>query len=335
MTGELRIGLIGTGGMGGRHARNIHTKVGGARLTAVMDIDTDRAQKIAAPSGAAVFADGEALITSEEVDAVIIASPDPTHASLAVICLEQRKPALVEKPLATQLEDAAAIVEHEASLGQRLLQVGLMRHYDPQHVAVKDALDAGAVGRPLMFRGWHRNPPEATRPTSAEILINSAVHDIYSARWLLGQEVAEIYVQGTTIDPKRTDQLDLQLVSMAMNGGALAIIEVNKDSGFGYEVGVEVTGSKGIVSTPPHHSPIIRYDGEMRQRVEPDWLRRFAIAYVREVQAWTTAVAARRAKGPSAWDGYLTLAAALAGAESIKRGAPVEVEIPDQPGLYT
>ncbi len=334
MTSELRVGIVGTGRMGGRHARNIHTYVGDARLVAVMDVDIDRADQIAAWAGAAVFTDGEALIASDGVDAVIIASPDPTHAALAFASLEQRKPVLVEKPLATELGDAAALVDREASLGRRLLQVGLMRYYDPQHVGVKDAVDAGAVGRPLMFRGWHRNPREATPQTSAEVLINSAVHDLYSARWLLGQEVAEIYVLGTTIDPQRTDQLDLQLVTMAMSGGALASVEVSLDSRFGYEVGVEITGSKGMVSTPPHNAPVVRHDGEIRQRVEPDWLERFAAAYILEVQAWSAAVVTGRSQGPSAWDGYLTLAAALAGTDSIERGTPVQVEIPKRPALY-
>ena len=334
MTRKLRVGVVGTGRMGGRHARNIHAYVGEARLVAVMDVDSDRAGQIAALAGAAVFTDGEALIASDDVDAVIIASPDPTHAALALACLEQRKPALVEKPVATELDDAAALVEREASLGRRLLQVGLMRYYDPRHIGVKDAVDAGAVGRPLMFRGWHRNPREATPQTSAEVLINSAVHDLYTARWLLGQEVTEIYVRGTTIDPQRTDQLDLQLVTMAMSEGALASVEVSQDSGFGYEVGVEITGPKGVVSTSPHHTPLVRHDGEIGQRVDPDWLERFATAYILEVQAWSAAVVTGRPQGPSAWDGYLTLAAALAGADSIDRGAPVEVEIPERPALY-
>lgn len=281
-----------------------------------------------------MFTDGEALIASKDVDAVIVASPDSTHAALARACLAHAKPALVEKPLATELENAASLVEQEASLGKRLLQVGLMRHYDPQHVGVKSALDEGAVGRPLMFRGWHRNPPEATPPTSAEVLVNSAIHDLYSARWLLGQEVSEIYVRGTTIDPARTDQLDLQLVTMAMNGGSLATIEVNKDSGFGYEVGVEITGSEGMVSTPPHHTSVVRRAGQMSQRVEPDWLERFATAYVLELQAWAAAVLVGRAEGPSIWDGYLTLAAALAGVASVSRDAPVSVDIPERPAIY-
>lgn len=334
MTEQLRVGVIGTGGMGGRHARNIHTQVGNARLSAVMDIDADRAAETAATANAQVFTDGFELVASDVVDAVIIASPDPTHSDLAIACLEQQKPALVEKPLGTNLERAAAVVNHEASLGRRLLQVGLMRHYDPQHVAVKTALDRGDVGRPLMFRGWHRNPPEAIPPSSEEVLVNSAVHDIYSTRWLLGDEISEVLVRGTTINPARTDQLDLQLVTMQLAGGAIATVEVNKDSGFGYEVGVEITGSQGMVSTAPHHTPVIRQDGKMSQSVERDWLERFAVAYVIEVQAWTASILNGRPEGPTAWDGYLTLAAALAGSKSLETGVPVSVDIPQRPALY-
>jgi myo-inositol 2-dehydrogenase/D-chiro-inositol 1-dehydrogenase len=334
MTKQLRVGVIGTGGMGARHARNIHSQVGNALLTAVMDIDADRAGVAAEPAGAEVFTDGLELIASDSVDAVIIASPDPTHSALASACLESNKHALVEKPLATDLAGAAAIVDGEAARGRRLLQVGLMRHYDPQHVAVKDALDRGEIGRPLMFRGWHRNPPEARPPTSEEVLVNSAVHDIYSTRWLLNDEISEIFVRGTTIDPSRSDQLDLQLITMQMAGGAIASVEVNKDSGFGYEVGFEISGSHGMVTTAPHHTPVVRRDSHMRQAVEPDWLERFAIAYIIEVQAWTASVLNDAPEGPTAWDGYLTLAAALAGAESLETGAPASVEIPERPHLY-
>ena len=331
---QLRVGVIGTGRMGTRHARNIRTQVGNARLTAVMDLDADRAAAVAEPAHAEVFTDGFELISADNVDAVILASPDPTHAALASACLAHEKHALVEKPLATNLAGAAAVVEGEATLGRRLLQVGLMRHYDPQHVAVRDALHRGDVGKPLMFRGWHRNPPEAPAPSTEEVLVNSAVHDIYSARWLLNDEVAEVFVRGTTIHPERTDQLDLQLVTMVMANGTIALIEINKDSGFGYEVGVEVSGSHGMVSTPPHDAPVVRQDATIRQTVEPGWLERFAVAYTNELQAWVTSVLTNQPEGPTAWDGYLTLGAALAGAKSIKNGNAVQIDIPERPTLY-
>jgi myo-inositol 2-dehydrogenase/D-chiro-inositol 1-dehydrogenase len=331
---QLRVGVIGSGEMGARHAGNICNQVGNARLTAVMDIDADRAAAVAEPAHAQVFTDGFELISADNVDAVIIASPDPTHAALASACLANEKHALVEKPLATNLAAAAAVVEGEATLGHRLLQVGLMRHYDPQHVALRDALQRGDVGKPLMFRGWHRNPPEARPSSSEDVLVNSAVHDIYSARWLLNDDVAEVFVRGTTIHPERTDQLDLQLVTMVMSNGAIALVEINKDSGFGYEVGVEISGSHGMVSTPPHHAPVVRQDAVIRQTVEPGWLERFAVAYIIEVQSWVTSVLTNQPEGPTAWDGYLTLGAALAGAKSIETGDAVQVDIPERPTLY-
>jgi myo-inositol 2-dehydrogenase/D-chiro-inositol 1-dehydrogenase len=334
MNEQLRVGVIGTGGMGARHARNIHGQVSNARLAAVMDIDADRAAAVAEPAQAEVFTDGFELIAADNVDAVIVASPDPTHAALASACLANDKHALIEKPLANDLADAAAVVEAEASLGHRLLQVGLMRHYDPQHVAVRDALRRGDIGRPLMFRGWHRNPPEARPPTSEEVLVNAAVHDIYSTRWLLNDEISEVFVRGTTIHPERTDQLDLQVVTMVMTGGAIAWVEVNKDSGFGYEVGVEISGSHGMVTTAPHHTPVVRQDGAMSQSVEIDWLERFAEAYIIQVRAWVASVINVRPEGPTAWDGYLTLGAALAGVKSLETGAPVTFDTPARPPLY-
>lgn len=335
MTDRLPVGVIGTGGMGLRHAVNLDRAVARARLAAVMDVDLDRAREAAAGSGASVFTDAESLIASPDVDAVIIASPDPTHAPLATTCIELRKPALVEKPLAVTVDDAAAIVEREVRTGQRLLQVGFMRHFDPEHVAVRRVISSGGIGRPLLFRGWHRNPPEPVPPTSRQVLVNSAIHDLYSARWMLGQEIVDIFVRGTTIDPSRSDQLDLQLITLSMDGGGIAVIEVNKDSGYGYEVGVEITGTAGMVSTPPHHTPPVRKDGEIRQSVEPDWLARFARAYIEELTAWTSSVLDGRPTGPDAWDGYLTLKAASAGADSIERGGPVALDTPERPALYT
>ncbi|MEA2001220.1 MAG: inositol 2-dehydrogenase, partial [Actinomycetota bacterium] len=71
-----------------------------------------------------------------------------------------------------------------------------------------------------------------------------------------------------------------------------------------------------------------------RQSVEPDWLERFAVAYVHEVQAWTASVLRDQPEGPTAWDGYVTLAAALSGSKSIETGAPVRMDLAARPELY-
>ena len=96
------VGMIGAGAIGRIHARNLAKRTHGARLAAVMDVDAERAETVAAASGAGrVYADADALIADPEVDAVLIASPDATHAELALACIDAGKPVLCEKPLAT------------------------------------------------------------------------------------------------------------------------------------------------------------------------------------------------------------------------------------------
>src|ERR671916_2835852 len=96
---QISVGVIGTGGMGGMHAENLHARVANARLAAVSDVDAERAGKIAERYGsAAVYTDGVELIRDDNVEAVVIASPDPTHAPLVLECLKNEKPVLCEKP---------------------------------------------------------------------------------------------------------------------------------------------------------------------------------------------------------------------------------------------
>ena len=154
--GALRVGVVGTGGMGGRHARNLEHRVSGAEVVAIMDLDRERAGAVAAECGGArVFGSGPDLIGDPKVEAVLIASPDPTHADLAVACIEAGKPVLCEKPLGVDIEDAKRVLDAEVAGGRKLVQVGLMRTFDPQHAALKRAIDAGEIGRPLLFRGIH------------------------------------------------------------------------------------------------------------------------------------------------------------------------------------
>src|SRR5262245_66149970 len=95
----LSVGVIGTGGMGTRHVLNLHRSIGSARVAAVYDLDQGRASQVAEMCGQAlVFDDPEHLINDPHVDAVVIASPDDTHARLTLACLQAGKPVLSEKP---------------------------------------------------------------------------------------------------------------------------------------------------------------------------------------------------------------------------------------------
>jgi myo-inositol 2-dehydrogenase/D-chiro-inositol 1-dehydrogenase len=332
---RIPVGVVGTGGMGGMHADCLHRKVAGARVTAVSDVDAEKAGKVADECGAVVFGDAVDMMRDEGVEAVVIASPDPTHAELVHECLRLGKPVLCEKPLATSPEEALGIVEAEVEAGRKLVQVGFMRRYDPQHVDVKNVVASGAIGEPVLFKGWHRNARIPPGADSAWVVINAAIHDLDSARWMLETaEVEEVFVRGLNTSGGGEGQYDLQLIQLTFADGRLATIEVNVDAQFGYEVGVEVVGVSGTAHTAPPSGAVVRLDRAYAQSVEDDWLGRFEPAYTIELQQWIRSIEGGRPPAPDAWDGYASLVVAEACIASIRSGNPEGVSVPEKPALY-
>ena len=323
--------------MGKRHAVNLHRHVGGARVAAVYDVDAGRARAAAAETGApAVFDDPLALVCDPSVDAVIIASPDATHAGFVHACLQHRKPVLCEKPLATSLADALQIVESEREMGRQLVAVGLMRRFDPQHLAVRDLVAAGQLGRPLLYKGVHRNAAIPYDTRGEVILTNSASHDVDAARWLLGQEIEEVYVRGVRSHPSfGPETTDLLLLQMALSGDCLATVEVYVAAEYGYEVSAEIVAERGTAITGQPDRALVRSEKSRSVAVPMDWLERFQDAYVAELTQWVRSVQTGESfAGASAWDGYRALLVTDACVRSLQSCKPVALQPLLRPALY-
>jgi myo-inositol 2-dehydrogenase/D-chiro-inositol 1-dehydrogenase len=335
--GGISVGVIGAGGMGTRHADTLGAAVSGARVAGVTDPDRPRAEKLAANHGsdARVFEDERALIQHPGIDAVVVTTPDDTHAGLVMECLQQGKPVFCEKPLATTVEDARRIVDAEVELGRKVVQVGFMRRYDPRHLDVKVAIDSGAIGNPVLFKGTHRNLAAAPGTSSESILVNSAVHDLDAARWMLGREIEDVYVRGMNTGAASDDEvLDLQVIHLKLGGGCLADIEVYVNAGYGYEVDLEVVGDAGTIRMAPANAPVLRKQGYAGHPVEGDWLERFPTAYVLEMRRWIEDLRDGRLTGPGAWDGYTSLLAVESCIASLHSGTKERFSSPQRPDLY-
>ena len=320
--------------MGCRHARNLHEMVSGSHVVAVADADKGRASAVAAEcGGAGVFTDAESLARDDSVEAVVIASPDHTHASLALECVRLGKPVLCEKPLAVSSGEALEVVRAEAALGRKLVRVGFMRRDDPRHARVKRIVDSEEIGRPLLVKGVHRNAAPGPGTTTASVVRNSAVHDFDSARWMMGEEIEAVHALGVATDPA-SGILDLQTFHLALSGGALAAIEVFVAADYGYEVSAEVVGERGTVRTAPHDSPVVRHRGSISQATDADWLVRFEEAYVMELRRWVGDLRTGKEDGPDAWDGYVSLLAADACVRSLETREPERIEPVEKPSLY-
>jgi myo-inositol 2-dehydrogenase/D-chiro-inositol 1-dehydrogenase len=330
----IRVAVIGAGVMGADHARLLATQVSGATLVAVCDADGQRAGSIASELGAKRSStDPLAVIASGDVDAVLIASPDGTHAALTIACIEKGIPVLCEKPLAPTAAECLKVIDSEVRGGRRLVQVGFMRRFDPSYADMKRVLASGAIGPALMFHCIHRNVSVPDWFTSDMAITNSLPHEFDIARWLLATELTSIAVhQPKAVDPKRL--VAPVFVVIETVSGELVTIEMNNNATYGYDVRGELVGDKGTVAlrSPARSETSL---GQMRGETLPgDWRPWFADAYRLQDQAWIDSIATGRAQGASAWDGYAATAVAEAGVRARASGLPAAISLAERPGLY-
>ena len=286
-----RIGVIGAGAMGSSHCRMIARAVSGATLAAVSDADPARAARVA--GDARVHDDPLALIGDPQVDAVVIASSDATHQGFVLACLEADKPVLCEKPLAPTSEASLSVVQAEAAIGRRLVQIAFMRRHDAGYVAMKQRLDAGRVGAALMVHCAHRNAGTPPGFTSEMLITSSATHEFDLTRWLLGQEV----VAATVLVPRPSGLApdgvrDPQLIVLETDEGVLVDVEVFVNARYGYDIRCELVGESGTLTLAPPASVEIRGEGADGREVDDDFRARFVDAYRVQLQAWVDGLGA-------------------------------------------
>ncbi len=321
----LGVGVIGAGIMGTEHARLLRDVIAGAHLAAVCDADPARAR--AAAGRARVIDDPQALIAAPEVQAVVIASPDATHAGYALACLAAGKPVLCEKPLAATAAEGLQVVEAEIAAGRRLVQVGFMRRFDAAYGEMRRALDAGHIGDAVVLHNVHRNLSAPDWFTEAMTVTNSFVHEIDISRWLLGSEMvsAHVFPAGSA---------GLLMIVMRTATGAVVSTEVNINGGYGYHVHAQIVGTTGTIEMAAPAHTVTNRAGAHGFGFPRDWIPRFAQAYRDQMQAWVAAIAGGTVAGASAWDGYVTTAIAEQIVAAMPTGGMTALRLPPRPALY-
>ena len=325
----LRVGVIGAGIMGADHANTLRRSVRGAEVTAVADVDLDRAKSAAA--GATAYDDAFALIADPAVDAVLIASHDSVHAAQVVAAARAGKAVLCEKPLAPTLAEGRQVLRDIGATGEALLSLGFMRRFDPGYVQLQQAVDDGTVGAPVLVHNISRGVSGAPNATSEFSITGSAIHEFDVVPWLLRSPVVEV----SWTAPRRSSQVheglqDPQVIHLRTADGVLSTCETFLNARYGYDIRCEVVGETGAISlTEPAR---VRMDAGQRHGIgyAADWRPRFADAYRIELQAWVDAVVAG-APTPLATgrDGVAASAVAEAVITSMHEGGRVtEVELP-------
>jgi myo-inositol 2-dehydrogenase/D-chiro-inositol 1-dehydrogenase len=327
--------VIGTGMIGRDHIRRLSGVLAGAQVVAVTDVDRARASETAAPIGARVHETGADVVHDSDVDAVVVTSWGPTHAEYVLASIAAGKNVFCEKPLAESSEACLRILDAETAAGRRLVQVGYMRRYDAAYRALKQVVDSGCIGAPLLMHCAHRNPSQPDHFTPSMSITDSGVHDIDTARWMFGQEIVATRVLTPRPTVDGTERNDPLLIILEMDSGAIVDAEIAANIRYGYDIRSEVVGEAGTAALGELSPVVVRREGGFTSPVPVDWRERFVRAYDVELQEWLDGVSAGRAPtGPSSWDGYAAAAVSESALEALHTGDRTLVKLADRPELY-
>lgn len=331
----IRIAVLGCGRIGLMHANNIaaHPR---AELAGVFDIYAPAAEAVSAKTGAPVFASADAVFASADVDAVLIATATDTHADLLEKAVAAGKPVLCEKPIDLNLDRVNRCATTIAGT-QVPIQLGFVRRFDPGHAAVRKAIEAGDIGDLHQVVITSRDPgmpPPAYTAVSGGILRDMTIHDLDMARFILGEEVTEVFATGSRlVDPALMNKLgDYDTVTIVLKtaGGKQAIINNSRQAVYGYDQRVEALGTKGMAISDnrrPHEMTLHTVD--FTDRAEPllnFFIERYREAFDAEISAFVEAIEAGCAPSVGFEDGRLALVLAEAALKSIAEGRVVAVK---------
>jgi myo-inositol 2-dehydrogenase/D-chiro-inositol 1-dehydrogenase len=329
----VRVAVIGAGVMGADHARIIAGDIPGARLQVLCDADTSRARSVGEALGAGdIVTDPLATVTRGDVDAVLIASPDATHAELTIAALGAGKPVLCEKPLAPTAAECLEVIAAEVATGQKLIQTGFMRRFDRAYAEMKAALASGDLGRAVMMHNFHRNVAAPDWFTAAMAITNSAPHEFDIARFVLDQEFRAI----TAFAGPGTGEVAPVVMVLETDEGQLVTIEVNNNAAYGYDVRGELVGEAGSVDLGTAVHSTTNLSLRSRQSYAADWRPRFADAYRMQDKAWIRAIETGTpdTTAADAWDGYCASAVAEAGVAALRARTRAPITLAERPALY-
>lgn len=333
----LRIGVIGTGAIGQDHIRRISQTLSGGEIVAVTDVNAEQANAVVNKFNlnAKVYDNGHDVIQAKEVDAIMITSWGPTHEEFVLASIAAGNPVFCEKPLATTAEGCKRIIDAEIAFGKPLVQVGYMRRYDQGYRALKNVIDSGRIGEPLMVHCAHRNPTVPSTYTGDMAIVDTFIHEIDVLRWLLNDD----YVSVQVVAPRKSRNAlphlqDPLIVLLETVKGVRIDGEIFVNCQYGYDIQCQVVGETGIANLPEPSSVILRSEAKLSTEILVDWKERFIESYDVELQDWINSTLKGEVNGPNGWDGYVAAVTADACLEAKQSGQIVPINLPERPAFY-
>jgi myo-inositol 2-dehydrogenase/D-chiro-inositol 1-dehydrogenase len=297
----LRIGLFGLGRIGAFHAE---TLAGLPEIDSlvVADVQPALAAEVAGRVGADAAASPAQLLAAG-VDGVVVAAATDAHGELVLAAVEAGVPAFCEKPIAGHVSRSLEVARRVAATGVEV-QIGYQRRFDPAFRAARAAVASGELGWVPTVRSTTLDPvppPAAYIAASGGMFRDCGVHDYDAIRWVTGRDVVEVYATGANRGAEffaAAGDVDTSAAVLTLDDGTLGVVSNTRYNARGYDVRLEVHGSRdsvaaGLDDRLPLRStePGATFPGG---EPYPAFMARFLPAYRAELVAFTEVVAGAR-----------------------------------------
>jgi myo-inositol 2-dehydrogenase/D-chiro-inositol 1-dehydrogenase len=333
---QARIGLIGAGRIGKVHARNLAFALPEAQVLAVSDVNLDSARQCAAECHIPkVVKDHREIMGDPDIDAIFICSSTDTHSQMIVEGAEAGKHIFCEKPIDFDLQRIQAALDAVKKAGVKL-QIGFNRRFDPDFKRARTAVVEGKIGKPHIIKITSRDPappPIEYVKVSGGLFFDMTIHDFDMCRYLMGEEVVEIYATGTSIvDPKisAAGDIDTAIVTLTYQSGAYCVIDNSRQAVYGYDQRVEVFGTEGcmvVANREPFTATFFRRGQVERDPIPYFFIERYKEAYLEETREFIACLQEDTTPSVTGIDGKIPILMAMAANQSLKERRAVRVTL--------
>ncbi|ECL5769473.1 D-chiro-inositol-2-dehydrogenase IolG2 [Salmonella enterica] len=332
---KLRCGVIGLGRVGKMHVENMYLL---PQLDIICAADyfieemSDWLYSVNITSG---YKNYQELLQRDDIEAVFIFTSTDMHEEIVTAAAQAGKHIFCEKPLSmNEDEQASMAVLRKVKEKGVTLQVAFNRRFDPQFHEVFELVRSGKIGRPQMIKITSRDPdllPHDLIKRIGGLIFDFTMHDFDMARFMMQDEVSEVYVKGNTlIDPslKNIDDVDTLAVMLTLRNGGYALIDNSRRAVYGYDQRVEVFGSEGMAYADNVSESTVKVFNSQHCIMKnplPDFTVRYREAYRTEILHFIDSVLHHTPVVCTGEDALLAQRIAIAAQQSLKSGLPVKI----------
>lgn len=323
MKSTLNIGVIGLGEIGAMHCETL-AQIDRANLVAVADIDSARLNQIASQTKATPYQDYQALLAHEGLEAVIIATPDQLHTEPCLHAAQAGKHILVEKPIATTVADAEAMLAAVEAAGVQLM-VGFTVRFFPQYIYAKQAVTNGDLGDLVSIFARRTNliTQQERIKGRTGVLFFLGVHDFDAMRWIVGSEPESIYTESATSVSLRYPVENETFSVIRFKNGVVGCAHIGwflpEKHAAGFDFKLDVTGAAGILNLDMERQGVAVH---AQQGTRYPYM---AAPLLAEDKAFVEAILDEQPVPVSGQDGLVALKMVLAALESLESRQPVRL----------